>query len=355
MTLGTSGVPWDTGATTVDYRNIRHVGALLNFPHERGTVRQTVNSISPTATAMLGFTSSARTENGRSLGACRGTDRDNFMFRTALPSIEQALFTWPTARIAAFNASLPTANTSASGPMLPGPYEVFIDEADHVFVAELGYRAGMFPGNAAPTADATGGRVSVFSLAGELLARWGGGNNPCAAGDFFAPHDIWVDRCGDVYVSEVCYTAGVDRGLIGPDCHTLQKFVRRSDHADAPTHRRLKFSGKERCMRAWRFYGFNDLRLDNVSDPVCRAGHVVVEPLYVQPSVTEAQLACGIPTLAYARIKRRLELEAPVQLFGHEFCARIVEVGAGVSRFRVGDRVAARAKLPCQDCALCTS
>jgi threonine dehydrogenase-like Zn-dependent dehydrogenase len=73
----------------------------------------------------------------------------------------------------------------------------------------------------------------------------------------------------------------------------------------------------------------------------------------VQPSVTEAQLAKGIPTLAFDRIKRRLETEAPVQLFGHEFCARIVEVGEGVSRFRVDDRVAARAKLPCGDCPLC--
>ena len=82
-------------------------------------------------------------------------------------------------------------------------------------------------------------------------------------------------------------------------------------------------------MKAWRFYGFGDMRLDDVPEPVCRPGHVIVEPLCVQPSVTEAQLALGIPTLAFERIKRRLETEAPVQLFGHEFCARVVEVGAG--------------------------
>ncbi len=108
-------------------------------------------------------------------------------------------------------------------------------------------------------------------------------------------------------------------------------------------------------MKAWRFYGFNDLRLDDIPAPDCPPGHVVVEPLVVQPSVTEAQLACGIPTLAYDRIKRRLEPEAPIQLFGHEFCARIVEVGRGVTRYRPGDRVAARAKLPCQNCSLCNS
>src|SRR6058998_552456 len=108
-------------------------------------------------------------------------------------------------------------------------------------------------------------------------------------------------------------------------------------------------------MKAWRFYGFNDLRLDDISPPACRPGHVVVKVRCVQPSVTEAQLARGIPTLAYEQIKARLETEAPVQLFGHEFCARIRETGEGVSRFHPGDRVAARAKLPCGACPLCLS
>lgn len=106
-------------------------------------------------------------------------------------------------------------------------------------------------------------------------------------------------------------------------------------------------------MKAWRFYGFGDMRMDEIPTPECRPGHVIVQVLCVQPSVTEAQLAFGIRTLAYEKIKKRLETEAPVQLFGHEFCVRIVEVGSGVTRFRVGDRVAARAKLPCGGCPLC--
>jgi threonine dehydrogenase-like Zn-dependent dehydrogenase len=108
-------------------------------------------------------------------------------------------------------------------------------------------------------------------------------------------------------------------------------------------------------MKAWRFHGFGDMRLDDVPVPPLRPGHVLVKPLCVQPSVTEAQLAFGIPTLAYDRVKRRLETEAPLQLFGHEFCARVLEIGPGVTRVRPGDRVAARAKLPCQACPLCES
>ncbi len=108
-------------------------------------------------------------------------------------------------------------------------------------------------------------------------------------------------------------------------------------------------------MRAWRFYGFGDMRLDEIPVPELKPRHVLAQILCVQPSVTEAQLAAGIPTLAFERIKKRIETEAPVQLFGHEYCARILEVGEGVSRFRRGDRVAARAKLPCENCPLCLS
>ena len=108
-------------------------------------------------------------------------------------------------------------------------------------------------------------------------------------------------------------------------------------------------------MKAWRFHHFNDMRLDEVPEPICKPGHVLVKPLCVQPSVTEAQLAKGIPTLAFDRVKHRLDTEAPLQLFGHEFCARILEVGEGVTRYHRGDRVAARAKLPCGECSLCRS
>ncbi len=105
-------------------------------------------------------------------------------------------------------------------------------------------------------------------------------------------------------------------------------------------------SGEKPFMKAWRFHAFNDMRLDDVPEPACRPGHVVVEPLCVQPSVTEAQLALGIRTLAYESIKTRLETEAPVQLLGHEFCARVTEVGEGVTRVRPWDRMTASRRLP---------
>ena len=99
-------------------------------------------------------------------------------------------------------------------------------------------------------------------------------------------------------------------------------------------------------MKAWRFYAFGDMRLDDIELGPCPPDHVLVEPMVVQRSVTEAQLAFGIPTLAYENIKSRLVTDAPIQLFGHEFCARILEVGAEVTGYAPGDRVAARARIP---------
>ncbi len=57
-----------------------------------------------------------------------------------------------------------------------------------------------------------------------MQSRWGGGDNPCAPGDFFAPHDVWVDRFGDLYVSEVTWSAGGNKGMVPADCPPLQKF-----------------------------------------------------------------------------------------------------------------------------------
>ena len=65
-------------------------------------------------------------------------------------------------------------------------------------------------------------RISIFTIEGRLLARWG---NECHNMDdplFVAPHAVAVDSHGDLYVGEVALTyAKVDRGT-----RTIQKFAR---------------------------------------------------------------------------------------------------------------------------------
>jgi len=225
MTLGVPGQFSDTGATSADYRHIRRAAGPFNFPTNLaiapsgelyvadGYGNARIHVFSPEGKLLHSFGAPGdgpgqfHVVHGIAIdpqGIVYAADREN-------------------SRIQRFTLD---GRFIDQWRDVVRPCEVFIDREGRVFIAELGYRAGMFPGNEPPTPNPPGGRVSVFSTDGELLARFGGGDNPCAAGDFFAPHDIWLDSRGDFYVSEVVYAAGISRGLIGPDCHTLQKFVR---------------------------------------------------------------------------------------------------------------------------------
>ena len=59
----------------------------------------------------------------------------------------------------------------------------------------------------------------------EVQTRFGG-RDPMVPGNFFAPHGIWSDSRGDLYVSEVTYNGGGRWGLVPLDCASLQKFIR---------------------------------------------------------------------------------------------------------------------------------
>lgn len=106
------------------------------------------------------------------------------------------------------------------------PCDIYIDSEQRVFVAEVGFQTGMWPGQAPPTPDATGGRVSVFDTDGNLLSRWGGGEDPLSYDDLYAPHGICVDDLGDVYVAEVSWSGGGKMGRVAPNCPTLRKYAR---------------------------------------------------------------------------------------------------------------------------------
>ena len=70
---------------------------------------------------------------------------------------------------------------------LYGPNDIYIDEEDTVYIAEGGNRC-----------------VSLWTLDGEMIDRWGEKGE--APGQFAnAPHGIWVDSNGNIYVVEVPY------------------------------------------------------------------------------------------------------------------------------------------------------
>ena len=108
------------------------------------------------------------------------------------------------------------------------PDDLFIDDAAGLmYVAELGgWAAGAdveIPPHAPPAS------VCLVDLDGTLISRFGSGD-PVRPGNFFAPHGIWADSKGDLYVAEVIVSYARNRGLVPLDCAALQKFARiRSD------------------------------------------------------------------------------------------------------------------------------
>ncbi len=94
-------------------------------------------------------------------------------------------------------------------------------------------------------------------------------------------------------------------------------------------------------MKGWVTYAFRDMRLEEIPYPEPKPGWAILRTKVVQPSITEVQLFFGERSNSFDKVKQKLS-EGPQQLFGHEFCAEIVEIdasnGFGLS---VGDRVGA--------------
>ncbi|MBE9007141.1 alcohol dehydrogenase catalytic domain-containing protein [Fortiea sp. LEGE XX443] len=97
-------------------------------------------------------------------------------------------------------------------------------------------------------------------------------------------------------------------------------------------------------MLAALLYGQEDLRLEQVADPIPAFGEVVMQ--------VGAATTCGTDLKVWRRGGHAKMLKPPT-LFGHEAAGIIVEVGAGVTDWQVGDRVVANNSAPCMECFFC--
>lgn len=106
-------------------------------------------------------------------------------------------------------------------------------------------------------------------------------------------------------------------------------------------------------MKAWRFYDFGDMRLEEVPNPKVKSNWVLCKIRRVQPSITDVQRALGIQTLGYEEMEKMLRKHSPLQLLGHEMSAEVIEVGKDVESLKVGDIVCTSGHISCGHCHWC--
>ncbi len=93
-------------------------------------------------------------------------------------------------------------------------------------------------------------------------------------------------------------------------------------------------------MRAAVYRAVNDVRIENVPVPEIGAGELLVRIA-----------TCGICGTDLKKIHTGSH-SAP-RIFGHEMAGTVVAVGAGVARFKIGDRVQVYHHVPCGHCYYC--
>ncbi len=92
-------------------------------------------------------------------------------------------------------------------------------------------------------------------------------------------------------------------------------------------------------MRVAMYYNNRDVRLEGVPTPQVGPGELLVKVM--------ASGICGSDVMEWYRIKK-----APLVL-GHEITGEIAEVGKGVDRYHIGDRVFISHHVPCNTCRYC--
>jgi len=94
-------------------------------------------------------------------------------------------------------------------------------------------------------------------------------------------------------------------------------------------------------LRVAMYYNNSDVRLEEMPIPPIGPGEILVRVI--------ASGICGSDVMEWYRIKK-----APLVL-GHEIAGEIVELGEGVKRVKMGDRVFVSHHVPCNSCRYCLS
>ena len=105
-------------------------------------------------------------------------------------------------------------------------------------------------------------------------------------------------------------------------------------------------------MKALVYHGTKDLRYQDFADPQVNPGEVRLKVKCSGLCHTDFNEYVNGPLYVAATPHKRTGRSVPL-ILGHEFSGEVVELGPGVKRLRVGDRVAVNAVDACRQCEFC--
>lgn len=106
-------------------------------------------------------------------------------------------------------------------------------------------------------------------------------------------------------------------------------------------------------MKALRWHGLKDLRLETITEPVASKGKVKIRVEWCGICGSDLHEYVAGPIFIPEGTAHPLTGEKAPIVMGHEFSGQVVEVGEGVTKIKVGDRVVVEPVFACGTCSAC--
>ena len=106
-------------------------------------------------------------------------------------------------------------------------------------------------------------------------------------------------------------------------------------------------------MKAARWYKAHDIRIDDIEEPEVSAGKVKIKVAWTGICGSDLHEYLAGPIFVPVDKPHKISHDIAPIVMGHEFSGEVVEVGAGVSKFKAGDRVVVEPILACRECEAC--
>ena len=98
-------------------------------------------------------------------------------------------------------------------------------------------------------------------------------------------------------------------------------------------------------MKVAKYYNNKDVREEEHPKPEIGAGELLVK--------VKKSGICGSDILEYYRLAKMKRLGVDYLVLGHEIAGDIVEIGEGVTDYKIGDRIFVSHHVPCFECHFC--